>query len=239
MVVPPFLRSFRHWLQHSENPAIVCLYKNECGAFSEEFEDALIMLQTVLETGDGNRIVIAETDPIKGLVLLFAAMAHEAAVFLCNPQWGDREWQQVHQHIQPHHYLGNAVPQVTSPLDTPHPLLAKRSPTQIAIPTGGTSGTLKFASHTWSSLYRSAQGFQQHFTPDATARRAIHSFCCLPLFHVSGLMQVVRAIVSHGSVTLGHSKNFLAGGLLRSPPPRHVCVPCPHPTAPRPRVGPC
>ena len=34
--------------------------------------------------------------------------------------------------------------------------------------------------------------------------KSINSVCCLPLFHVSGLMQVIRAIVSQGQILFCH-----------------------------------
>ena len=65
------------------------------------------------------------------------------------------------------------------------------------IPTGGTSGKIKFAIHTWKTLTNSAQSFYQFF-----GSLPINSFCCLPLYHVSGLMQFIRSFISNGNLVI-------------------------------------
>ncbi|MGG6269925.1 AMP-binding protein [Leptolyngbya sp. AN03gr2] len=65
--------------------------------------------------------------------------------------------------------------------------------TLIMIPTGGTSGKVRFAMHTWETLSASVQGFRQYFEVDR-----INSFCVLPLYHVSGLMQFMRSFLTNG-----------------------------------------
>jgi len=52
------------------------------------------------------------------------------------------------------------------------------------IPTGGSSGQIRFAIHTWETLMASVRGFQQYFQLNQ-----VNSLCVLPLYHVSGLMQ--------------------------------------------------
>ncbi|GAP98645.1 2-succinylbenzoate--CoA ligase [Leptolyngbya sp. NIES-2104] len=63
----------------------------------------------------------------------------------------------------------------------------------IMIPTGGTSGNVRFAMHNWETLSASVQGFRQYFETDR-----IHSYCVLPLYHVSGLMQFMRSFLTDG-----------------------------------------
>ena len=67
----------------------------------------------------------------------------------------------------------------------------------IMIPTGGTSGRIKFAIHDWSTLTASVTGFQQFFEC-----QAINSWCTLPLYHVSGLMQLMRSLITQGDLVL-------------------------------------
>lgn len=64
----------------------------------------------------------------------------------------------------------------------------------IMIPTGGTSGKVRFAMHTWETLSASVQGFRQYFETDQ-----INSLCVLPLYHVSGLMQFMRSFLTNGN----------------------------------------
>ncbi|TAF49983.1 MAG: hypothetical protein EAZ61_13605, partial [Oscillatoriales cyanobacterium] len=68
-----------------------------------------------------------------------------------------------------------------------------------AIPTGGTSGRIRFACHTWQTLAAAAIGVREFFQSDR-----LNSFCCLPVFHVSGLAQVIRALISGGQLALAH-----------------------------------
>ncbi|MEM9215455.1 MAG: AMP-binding protein [Cyanobacteria bacterium P01_F01_bin.150] len=74
-------------------------------------------------------------------------------------------------------------------------------PSKILIPTGGTSGMLRFAIHTWDTLSASVQGFQQHFHVEA-----VNTYCVLPLYHVSGLMQFMRSFLSGGQIVVSAFK---------------------------------
>ncbi|WP_333265748.1 MULTISPECIES: 2-succinylbenzoate--CoA ligase [unclassified Microcoleus] len=74
------------------------------------------------------------------------------------------------------------------------------------IPTGGSSGKIRFAIHTWETLTASVQGFQQYFQVDK-----INSFCVLPLYHVSGLMQFMRSFTTGGKLAIASFKALEAG----------------------------
>ncbi|NEQ40143.1 MAG: 2-succinylbenzoate--CoA ligase, partial [Okeania sp. SIO3I5] len=67
----------------------------------------------------------------------------------------------------------------------------------IMIPTGGSSGKIKFAVHTWENLMSSVRGFQEYFQV-----QEINSFCVLPLYHVSGLMQFMRSFTTGGNLII-------------------------------------
>ena len=73
----------------------------------------------------------------------------------------------------------------------------------IMIPTGGTSGKIRFAMHTWETLSASVQGFRQYFEVDR-----VNSLCVLPLYHVSGLMQFLRSFLTNGSFVLQSWKDL-------------------------------
>jgi o-succinylbenzoate---CoA ligase len=135
------------------------------------------------------RILISQTDPIELLAGFMAACITECPVFLGNPNWSTQEWQWVLDLVQPHQIWG------TVPIPTPpNPSTAEaQAKGWIMIPTGGSSGQIKFAIHTWSTLKSSVQGFQRFFGVDS-----INSCCVLPLYHVSGLMQFVRSLLTHG-----------------------------------------
>ena len=65
------------------------------------------------------------------------------------------------------------------------------------IPTGGSSGKIRFAIHTWETLIASVNGFRQYF-----ALKQVNSFCVLPLYHVSGLMQFMRSFTTGGRLVV-------------------------------------
>ncbi|WP_254173042.1 2-succinylbenzoate--CoA ligase [Planktothrix pseudagardhii] len=136
------------------------------------------------------KILISESDPILFLAAFVAAVTAKCPVFLGNPQWGKEEWNQVYELVKPNLLISQGrILDYQNSAPKNHELLQNL----IMIPTGGTSGNIKFAVHTWDTLTASVLGVQQYFqTP------AIHSFCTLPLYHVSGLMQWMRSLLTDG-----------------------------------------
>jgi O-succinylbenzoic acid--CoA ligase len=145
------------------------------------------------------KIIIAEKSPVRFLGSFIAACAAKCPVFLCNPDWSPDEWEQVLNLIQPdivlgidHHFSKSSIHNYQSPI--PH---------SIMIPTGGSSGKIKFAIHTWQTLTASVQGFTEYFQINA-----VNSFCILPLYHVSGLMQFMRSFTTGGKLVITTSKTL-------------------------------
>ena len=117
--------------------------------------------------------VIDEEDPVNFASMFFAAVNLHMTVAIANPAWGELETREFED-------------------------LLLAEPIQrgaILIPTGGTTGGVKLAIHDWSTLSASALGLQ-----DFLGGGAISSCCLLPLFHVSGLMQLVRSFVTGGCI---------------------------------------
>ncbi len=150
----------------------------------------------------GCRVLICEEDPRRFLTSFFAAMRKDCAIFLCNPGWSRHTWQQVISIARPHFVAGNPPP---GALDDNNPADAADTPA-IMIPTSGTGGAIRFAVHTWESLGTAARGFLEFF-----AETPPNSYCVLPLFHVSGLMQVVRALQGEARVDFFDLKTPPAG----------------------------
>jgi o-succinylbenzoate---CoA ligase len=122
-----------------------------------------------------NFISIATPDPIEFITSLMAGLRLGIPILLCDPQWGIGEWAQVSK--------------LTARLDR------RRHQNLIMIPTGGSSGEIKFAIHTGETLSASAWGFQEFYELDE-----INSICTLPLYHVSGLMQLWRSLLTDGKL---------------------------------------
>lgn len=136
-----------------------------------------------LTRSPANFLLISTPDPIEFIASLMAGWRSGVSIFLCNPLWGEAEWLQVAK--------------LTAQVDS------QQHQHTIMIPTGGSSGEIKFAIHTWSTLSASAWGFQEFYQVTE-----INSICTLPLYHVSGLMQLVRSILTDGKLVIVDFKQF-------------------------------
>jgi O-succinylbenzoic acid--CoA ligase len=156
-------------------------------------------------------ILIVETKPINFIATFLAGIIAEVDLFLCDPAWQRQEWQQVLNLVQPDLILGDdtiksliaklkLTPQKTP--ETPDLIINANfaefiDRSLIMIPTGGTSGKIKFAIHSWDTLTASVKGFQEFFDC-----HSINSVCTLPLYHVSGLMQLMRSLLTQGNLII-------------------------------------
>jgi o-succinylbenzoate---CoA ligase len=121
-----------------------------------------------------NFIAIATLDSIEFIANLMTGLRLEIPIFLGNPRWGTAEWE--------------GVSRLTALVDRLH----RHS---IMIPTGGSAGAIKFAMHTWETLSAAVWGFQEFYELEK-----INSVCTLPLYHVSGLMQLMRSLLTDGKL---------------------------------------
>jgi o-succinylbenzoate---CoA ligase len=122
-------------------------------------------------------ISIATPDPIEFIASLMAGVRLGLPIFLGNPRWGVAEW--------------DRFAKLTARVDL------EQHRELIMIPTGGSSGKLKFAMHSWETLSASVWGFQEFYEVDA-----VNSLCTLPLYHVSGLMQLWRSLLTDGKLLI-------------------------------------
>ncbi|WP_240038843.1 MULTISPECIES: 2-succinylbenzoate--CoA ligase [Okeania] len=161
------------------------------------------------------KIFISESKPTEFITSFVAAVATGFQVFLCNPNWGKQEWEQVLELVQPDIIFGNTPdenflgadiykndvsPQNSislKPIHTNNNTKEFFPKNLIMIPTGGSSGKVKFTIHTWETLIASVEGFQKYFQV-----QKINSFCVLPLYHVSGLMQFMRSFITGGNLVI-------------------------------------
>ncbi len=175
---------------------------------------------------DGPRqVVLVTADPVEAIASIIAAFLVPTRLWLGNPAWGQQEWQQVMAQMQPDQIWGQLPEGVWDRGAVGAQSLAPFPPdwgvTHLLIPTGGSSGNLTFATHTWDTLMAAVQGFQQHFqpcnppspnisdpfiprvgsqgfAPHNSAGLIVNAYCVLPMHHVSGLMQALRCWVSGG-----------------------------------------
>ncbi|MBE7384221.1 MAG: AMP-binding protein [Leptolyngbya sp. SIO1E4] len=204
------------------------------GIGAERFWPQLRQFQAQLQTQQPQSVVLAEPDPVRFLAAFLAACQQPCQVWLANPHWGLEEWQQVVTQCHPDWVIGRVPPTVAArwrnrPVETPARAgyvgslpspptgnsrsSAPPSEPSILIPTGGSSGALRFAAHTWTTLTASVQGFQQHFHCPT-----VNAYCVLPLFHVSGLMQALRCLLSGGVLICQPFQALLQEGMIAPVP---------------------
>lgn len=153
------------------------------GVESQSFQTRIEQYSQIVRAGQ--QVLLAEADPLNFLAAFLTVSQAPASLFLGNPAWQEQEWQSLTPLLRPDVVLGT-VPSL--------PWQGRATTSAwIGIPTGGSSGRLRFACHTWPSLQAAVISFQQYFQVGP-----VHSLCCLPLYHVSGLMQFLRAWFSGG-----------------------------------------
>lgn len=123
--------------------------------------------------------LISEADPRKFMSAFARAVAGDGEVFLCDPKWGENERAQLNALVS------------TPSSEIPTPGSSRRG--WLGIPTGGTSGALKFARHDEETLAAAVRGFARHF-----GLMQVNAVGVLPLHHVSGLMAWLRCALTGG-----------------------------------------
>lgn len=108
-------------------------------------------------------------------------------VFLCDPQWGAAEKSAVGERTR-------IAPRVDA-----------RSG-WLCIPTGGTSGEIRFARHDETTLGAAVSGFCLHF-----GVTRVNAVGVLPMHHVSGLMARIRCAATGGEYRPWDWKRLAAG----------------------------
>ncbi len=170
------------------------------GYDSNQFNHLTLALYTQLtQPIQFPKILLAEANPYRFLASWIAAVAANCPLFLANPYWVEREWQEILVLVQPDLILGREgewEKRTGEEGEIP----------QIMIPTGGSSGKICFAVHSWSSLTASVKGFTEYFP-----QTPVNSYCVLPLYHVSGLMQFLRSFLTGGKFLLKSYKELKAG----------------------------
>ncbi|QIR41537.1 2-succinylbenzoate--CoA ligase [Tolypothrix sp. PCC 7910] len=184
-----------------------CLIGCDSFQIQQLAEKLYSQLMQLSASGITPKIILAERQPERFLAGFLAACAANCPVFLCNPDWGTQEWQQVFDLVQPDIIWREQKLSLLPPSSPPSPLSPSPPPSPlIMIPTGGSSGKIKFAIHTWDTLMASVQGFKEYFQLNY-----INSFCVLPLYHVSGLMQFMRSFTTGGRLAILPFKALEAG----------------------------
>ena len=139
--------------------------------------------------GQDQPLVIDQADPHDFTVEFFAAVSAGRSVALANPNWGAQEREQFDA------LIGFGIASLGSVISGAKCSNAGHQDKVILVPTGGTTNGIKLAIHTWKTLEAACNGVQEFL-----GGAAIDSCCVLPLYHVSGLMQLLRSYHSDGYI---------------------------------------
>lgn len=183
-----------HLQRRASKPWLVGLDSQQLVALTTQRLQELTHLQLVTPFPT---VLLTEAEPANFLAGFIAACTLHCPIFLGNPDWADLEWQQALATAQPDLIWG-AQPKPILALSPPSKCnIPPARPGWIMIPTGGSSGQIRFAIHTWQTLTAAVAGFQAYFQVEQ-----VNTCCVLPLYHVSGLMQFLRSFVSGGKLIL-------------------------------------
>ena len=186
------------------------------GANSRQFSELVQQrLHALTSCAHGDRpltVLLLESDPTDFLAGFFAACAAQCSVFLGNPHWTAADHQRVLAVAHPDLIWSNGTTEWLAPTTSflpPSASFLPPSSSYVLIPTGGSSGQVRFAIHTWDTLLAAVTGFKTYFP-----QHPINSCCVLPLYHVSGLMQALRSFVSGGTLAVLPFKSLETGTQL-------------------------
>lgn len=163
------------------------------------------LLQSLRSVAFGEAVLCVEADRIQALAVIFATILKQGGVFLGDPGWRKSEWQAVNALVGFDRVFGD-VPLIPQPGRAP-----RFHEPRILIPTGGTVGGIRFCVHTLATLTAAVNSLHA-FHGEAP----LNSINPLGVFHVSGLMPVIRACLTGGRVRFSDWKS-LEKGLF--PPP--------------------
>ncbi|MBA4138657.1 MAG: o-succinylbenzoate--CoA ligase, partial [Opitutus sp.] len=138
-------------------------------------------------TGACEAVLVREAEPEKFMAAFATAVAGEGDVFLGNPAWTDDELVRARQ------LMGMSS-------------AAKADRGWLMIPTGGSSGQMKFARHDGHTIAAAVRGFARHFDLPQ-----VNAVGVLPLYHVSGLMAWMRCVLTGGTYRAWTGKQLEAG----------------------------
>ncbi len=141
--------------------------------------------------GEGDLpVVVCERDPVRFMQVFAAAAAGTGPVFLADPSWGTAERATLDQ---------VARSQISN-------LKSQMQRAWLAVPTGGSSGSIRFARHDQDTIAAAVGGFTRHFSVER-----VNAVGLLPLHHVSGLMAWMRCALTGGEYRPWSWDDLLSG----------------------------
>lgn len=199
-------------MESNLNGAVAAAIDGNCfpqflDTWQPSLNEAKQLARSMRAVSEGSRIrlALAIAEPEWFCAVLFAVAEIDCDLYLYNPNWGTKERLGADRLVDPHWIVedrdfgGEKIEKPLASFDGHRDSIESR----IMIPTGGSSGKIKFAVHSWQTLSVATHGLSQYL-----GAPAISSHCVLPLFHVSGFMQVIRAVLTGGKVVFGKATTF-------------------------------
>ncbi len=179
--------------------------------FWQRFDQRCRDLEEALGGQETLTVVLALADPVEILAAVAAIALYPVQGWLGNPTWGEQEWHQALAQVGPGTRLWGTLPAgvVLAPQGQPPAILPEHLPCWW-IPTGGSSGQIRFAAHHWQTWMAAVDGFCRGVV-EPLGLGAVHSYGVLPLYHVSGLMQAVRAWATGGELWIQSFRDLQGG----------------------------
>ncbi len=143
------------------------------------------------------RVLIAESNIERFIPSLFKYAMKGSHIFLGNPKWGSDRWREAITLVNPHLCIGDIPNEGVIDYKQNEDLEALYSEDGplLMIPTGGSTAGLRFTMHGWKHFVISVHAFQTHFEA-----MKINNCCVLPHYHAGGFMQIMRSILTEGSL---------------------------------------
>ncbi len=174
------------------------LHRSQRGCFSQFIQKYSAVFEQEIDDLKQNGVVINAEDPVEYFAILMHALHSGVTIWLASPHWKEHEWAQLKTEgdglvdVYPLR-LGGSTRGDSKCIITVFPLEERTD--YIYVPTGGTTGKVRFVRHTVENFIIGARALLNHLSVSK-----LNNLCCLPLFHVSGLMQVFRALESGGQI---------------------------------------
>lgn len=170
------------------------LCEPEWGNFCDQLDEVLASISP------GESVLCAETDRVRALAICFASLLKGGGIFFANPNWKENEWLEVQRVARFHRVFG------ICPVTADSAQAFRFEAARIMIPSGGTSGRIRFCVHTLETLSAAVASLSKFH-----GGKKLNGINTLPVFHVSGLMPVVRACLTGGLVRMVEWKALEAG----------------------------
>lgn len=138
-------------------------------------------------------LAIDSPDPLAFAAHAVTALVAGRDILLCNPNWTEAERAAADQ-----------LRLATAP--DANRTTAQSAAPRILIATGGSGGALRFATHTPDTLTVAATALQAF-----CGGGPLNSVCLLPLHHISGFQQLVRALTTGGDLVVADWHALAAG----------------------------